>query len=83
MKSKLDPESLGIILLGPFLLEFFPDQVGVGMCRGGFSHAQYDKYLPSDTDNKGLSNVCKVLLGKIQSFDGKNVPVVSNVYMFT
>ncbi|TNN02531.1 hypothetical protein fugu_010018 [Takifugu bimaculatus] len=23
---KLDPESLGIILLGPFLLEFFPDQ---------------------------------------------------------
>uniref|UniRef100_A0A668AJ62 Ubiquitin carboxyl-terminal hydrolase MINDY n=1 Tax=Myripristis murdjan TaxID=586833 RepID=A0A668AJ62_9TELE len=26
MKSKLDPESLGIILLGPFLLEFFPDQ---------------------------------------------------------
>lgn len=29
VKSKLDPESLGIILLGPFLLEFFPDQVGV------------------------------------------------------
>lgn len=28
VKSKLDPESLGIILLGPFLLEFFPDQVG-------------------------------------------------------
>lgn len=27
VKSKLDPESLGIILLGPFLLEFFPDQV--------------------------------------------------------
>lgn len=26
VKSKLDPESLGIILLGPFLLEFFPDQ---------------------------------------------------------
>ncbi|CAL8361695.1 unnamed protein product [Arctogadus glacialis] len=26
MKSKLDPESLGIILLGPFLLEFFPEQ---------------------------------------------------------
>uniref|UniRef100_A0A3Q4H833 Ubiquitin carboxyl-terminal hydrolase MINDY n=1 Tax=Neolamprologus brichardi TaxID=32507 RepID=A0A3Q4H833_NEOBR len=24
--SKLDPENLGIILLGPFLLEFFPDQ---------------------------------------------------------
>lgn len=29
VKSKLDPESLGIILLGPFLLEFFPDQVCV------------------------------------------------------
>lgn len=29
VKTKLDPESLGIILLGPFLLEFFPDQVGV------------------------------------------------------
>lgn len=29
VKSKLDPESLGIILLGPFLLEFFPDQVYV------------------------------------------------------
>lgn len=28
VKSKLDPENLGIILLGPFLLEFFPDQVG-------------------------------------------------------
>lgn len=27
MKSKLDPEGLGIILLGQFLLEFFPDQV--------------------------------------------------------
>lgn len=27
MKSKLDPEGLGIVLLGPFLLEFFPDQV--------------------------------------------------------
>ncbi|XP_067094931.1 ubiquitin carboxyl-terminal hydrolase MINDY-3 [Osmerus mordax] len=26
MKSKLDPEGLGVILLGPFLLEFFPDQ---------------------------------------------------------
>ncbi|XP_017309233.1 ubiquitin carboxyl-terminal hydrolase MINDY-3 isoform X1 [Ictalurus punctatus] len=26
MKSKLDPEGLGIVLLGPFLLEFFPDQ---------------------------------------------------------
>lgn len=32
VKSKLDPESLGIILLGPFLLEFFPDQVGVCVC---------------------------------------------------
>uniref|UniRef100_A0A8C6VPX1 Ubiquitin carboxyl-terminal hydrolase MINDY n=1 Tax=Nothobranchius furzeri TaxID=105023 RepID=A0A8C6VPX1_NOTFU len=27
VRNKLDPESLGIILLGPFLLEFFPDQV--------------------------------------------------------
>lgn len=27
MKSKLDPEGLGIVLLAPFLLEFFPDQV--------------------------------------------------------
>uniref|UniRef100_A0AAY4BZ22 Ubiquitin carboxyl-terminal hydrolase MINDY n=1 Tax=Denticeps clupeoides TaxID=299321 RepID=A0AAY4BZ22_9TELE len=27
MKSKLDPEGLGIVLLGPFLVEFFPDQV--------------------------------------------------------
>lgn len=27
MKSKLDPEGLGVILLGQFLLEFFPDQV--------------------------------------------------------
>lgn len=27
VKSKLDPENLGIILLGPFLLEFFPNQV--------------------------------------------------------
>ncbi|XP_023700314.1 ubiquitin carboxyl-terminal hydrolase MINDY-3 [Paramormyrops kingsleyae] len=26
MKSKLDPEGLGVVLLGPFLLEFFPDQ---------------------------------------------------------
>ncbi|KAE8596152.1 hypothetical protein XENTR_v10015989 [Xenopus tropicalis] len=26
MKTKLDPEGLGIILLGPFLLEFFPEQ---------------------------------------------------------
>ncbi|XP_078005800.1 ubiquitin carboxyl-terminal hydrolase MINDY-3 [Phascolarctos cinereus] len=26
MKNKLDPEGLGIILLGPFLQEFFPDQ---------------------------------------------------------
>ncbi|XP_077453825.1 ubiquitin carboxyl-terminal hydrolase MINDY-3 isoform X1 [Stigmatopora argus] len=26
VKNKLDPENLGIILLGPFLLEFFPDQ---------------------------------------------------------
>uniref|UniRef100_A0A8C9LDC2 Ubiquitin carboxyl-terminal hydrolase MINDY-3 n=1 Tax=Pavo cristatus TaxID=9049 RepID=A0A8C9LDC2_PAVCR len=26
MKTKLDPEGLGIILLGPFLQEFFPDQ---------------------------------------------------------
>ncbi|KAM9783062.1 ubiquitin carboxyl-terminal hydrolase MINDY-3 [Neosynchiropus ocellatus] len=26
VKGKLDPESLGIILLGPFLLEFFPEQ---------------------------------------------------------
>ncbi|CAB1427722.1 unnamed protein product [Pleuronectes platessa] len=26
VKTKLDPESLGIILLGPFLLEFFPHQ---------------------------------------------------------
>uniref|UniRef100_A0A8C9WGW4 Ubiquitin carboxyl-terminal hydrolase MINDY n=1 Tax=Scleropages formosus TaxID=113540 RepID=A0A8C9WGW4_SCLFO len=26
MKTKLDPEGLGIVLLGPFLLEFFPDQ---------------------------------------------------------
>ncbi|CDQ86960.1 unnamed protein product [Oncorhynchus mykiss] len=28
MKSKLDPEGLGIVLLAPFLLEFFPDQTG-------------------------------------------------------
>lgn len=27
MKTKLDPEGLGIILLGPFLQEFFPEQV--------------------------------------------------------
>ncbi|XP_051061762.1 ubiquitin carboxyl-terminal hydrolase MINDY-3 isoform X2 [Phodopus roborovskii] len=27
VKNKLDPEGLGIILLGPFLQEFFPDQV--------------------------------------------------------
>lgn len=27
IKNKLDPEGLGIILLGPFLQEFFPDQV--------------------------------------------------------
>ncbi|XP_036043357.1 ubiquitin carboxyl-terminal hydrolase MINDY-3 isoform X2 [Onychomys torridus] len=27
MKNKLDPEGLGIILLGPFLQEFFPEQV--------------------------------------------------------
>ncbi|XP_030675110.1 ubiquitin carboxyl-terminal hydrolase MINDY-3 isoform X2 [Nomascus leucogenys] len=27
MKNKLDPEGLGIILLGPFLQEFFPDQL--------------------------------------------------------
>ncbi|XP_076135956.1 ubiquitin carboxyl-terminal hydrolase MINDY-3 isoform X2 [Alosa pseudoharengus] len=26
MKSKLDPESLGIVLLGSFLMEFFPEQ---------------------------------------------------------
>uniref|UniRef100_A0A3B3BBI4 Ubiquitin carboxyl-terminal hydrolase MINDY n=1 Tax=Oryzias melastigma TaxID=30732 RepID=A0A3B3BBI4_ORYME len=26
VKTKLDPENLGVILLGPFLLEFFPDQ---------------------------------------------------------
>ncbi|KAJ8411666.1 hypothetical protein AAFF_G00164740 [Aldrovandia affinis] len=26
MKNKLDPEGLGIVLLGSFLLEFFPDQ---------------------------------------------------------
>lgn len=32
VKSKLDPENLGIILLGPFLLEFFPDQVCVLVC---------------------------------------------------
>lgn len=32
VKSKLDPENLGIILLGPFLLEFFPDQVCVRVC---------------------------------------------------
>ena len=32
VKGKLDPESLGIILLGPFLLEFFPDQVCVCAC---------------------------------------------------
>ncbi|XP_051574932.1 ubiquitin carboxyl-terminal hydrolase MINDY-3-like isoform X2 [Myxocyprinus asiaticus] len=29
MKSKLDPEGLGIVLLGQFLLEFFPDQDSV------------------------------------------------------
>uniref|UniRef100_A0A3B4AE12 Ubiquitin carboxyl-terminal hydrolase MINDY n=1 Tax=Periophthalmus magnuspinnatus TaxID=409849 RepID=A0A3B4AE12_9GOBI len=33
VKTKLDPESLGVILLGPFLLEFFPDQVSCGKCR--------------------------------------------------
>ncbi|XP_052583087.1 ubiquitin carboxyl-terminal hydrolase MINDY-3 isoform X5 [Peromyscus californicus insignis] len=27
IKNKLDPEGLGIILLGPFLQEFFPEQV--------------------------------------------------------
>ena len=27
MKNKLEPEGLGIILLGPFLHEFFPDPV--------------------------------------------------------
>lgn len=31
VKTKLDPENLGVILLGPFLLEFFPDQVCVGV----------------------------------------------------
>ncbi|XP_008060397.1 ubiquitin carboxyl-terminal hydrolase MINDY-3 isoform X2 [Carlito syrichta] len=30
MKNKLDPEGLGIILLGPFLQEFFPDQGSSG-----------------------------------------------------
>ncbi|XP_039095942.1 ubiquitin carboxyl-terminal hydrolase MINDY-3 isoform X3 [Hyaena hyaena] len=30
MKTKLDPEGLGIILLGPFLQEFFPDQGSSG-----------------------------------------------------
>lgn len=59
VKSKLDPESLGIILLGPFLLEFFPDQVGVGMYRGGFSHPQYDKYLPSDMPPQ-ITNDCQM-----------------------
>lgn len=52
VKSKLDPESLGIILLGPFLLEFFPDQVCAYVCvrRGGLplqrrKHKQDDIYL--------------------------------------
>ncbi|XP_060228710.1 ubiquitin carboxyl-terminal hydrolase MINDY-3 isoform X2 [Meriones unguiculatus] len=30
IKNKLDPEGLGIILLGPFLQEFFPDQGSSG-----------------------------------------------------
>ncbi|XP_036043358.1 ubiquitin carboxyl-terminal hydrolase MINDY-3 isoform X3 [Onychomys torridus] len=30
MKNKLDPEGLGIILLGPFLQEFFPEQGSSG-----------------------------------------------------
>ncbi|CAH7293903.1 Mindy3 [Phodopus roborovskii] len=30
VKNKLDPEGLGIILLGPFLQEFFPDQGSSG-----------------------------------------------------
>ncbi|XP_026083170.1 ubiquitin carboxyl-terminal hydrolase MINDY-3-like [Carassius auratus] len=29
MKSKLDPEGLGVILVGQFLQEFFPDQDSV------------------------------------------------------
>lgn len=48
VKSKLDPESLGIILLGPFLLEFFPDQVGVCVCQR-WTIPLYDKCLPPVT----------------------------------
>lgn len=57
VKSKLDPESLGIILLGPFLLEFFPDQVSVHVCASRWTLTskvctKYDKYLPPDTSVK-------------------------------
>ena len=49
VKSKLDPESLGIILLGPFLLEFFPDQVNVSLCAEVNVHLRNHKYLPPVT----------------------------------
>uniref|UniRef100_A0A8C5G863 Ubiquitin carboxyl-terminal hydrolase MINDY n=1 Tax=Gouania willdenowi TaxID=441366 RepID=A0A8C5G863_GOUWI len=41
VKSKLDPESLGIILLGPFLLEFFPDQSNTLMCVRVWYQVEY------------------------------------------
>ncbi|KAF7227338.1 family with sequence similarity 188 member A [Nothobranchius furzeri] len=66
VRNKLDPESLGIILLGPFLLEFFPDQVCVSgntlpPQRNYPSISQLDPHTHTHThthsDTRGISYV--------------------------
>ncbi|XP_072269524.1 ubiquitin carboxyl-terminal hydrolase MINDY-3 [Pyxicephalus adspersus] len=50
MKTKLDPEGLGIILLGPFLQEFFPDQGS--KIPESFSVYHYNGLRQSNTNEK-------------------------------
>ncbi|KAK1338696.1 hypothetical protein QTO34_019353, partial [Cnephaeus nilssonii] len=51
MKNKLDPEGLGIILLGPFLQEFFPDQGSSG--PESFTVYHYNGLKQSNYNEKG------------------------------
>ncbi|XP_040501306.1 ubiquitin carboxyl-terminal hydrolase MINDY-3 isoform X3 [Ursus maritimus] len=59
MKNKLDPEGLGIILLGPFLQEFFPDQGSSG--PESFTVYHYNGLKQSNYNEKKRKLYCEEL----------------------
>ncbi|KAB0393194.1 hypothetical protein E2I00_004913 [Balaenoptera physalus] len=79
MKNKLDPEGLGIILLGPFLQEFFPDQGSSGpesftvYHYNGLKQSNYNEKIPCYRQMTLLLNAVSKPNGHTLNYSGPQI----------